>query len=150
MKTALALLLMLLPFTVLNCVEQSSPDVGTVQSAVAVCGDNSCTPSEEDCGTCPGDCPCPGGFVCSSRQCVPICGDGSCAPGAEDCGTCPVDCPCADGLVCSNRQCVNPDPCGGDPCCGDPCCGDECCRRPWLCCSRPASNGEIELFICQQ
>src|SRR5262245_43619235 len=82
MKLKLALLLLLVPLAALNCTLPSSPNVSTAQSALAVCGDNSCAPGEEDCGTCPGDCPCPGGFVCSQRQCVPVCGDGSCAPGA--------------------------------------------------------------------
>lgn len=145
MKSPLVWFLLMLPLGVLNCAQEySTPELGTTQSELAVCGDGSCAPGEEDCGTCPGDCPCPGGFVCSSRQCVPVCGDGSCAPGAEDCGTCPVDCPCPDGLVCSNRQCVSADPCGGDPCCGD-----ICCTRPHLCCQVQAANGEIELQICQ-
>ena len=119
MKFTLALLLMLVPFTALNCTQPSSPDVNTTESAVAVCGDGSCAPGVEDCGTCPGDCPCPDGFTCSQRQCVPVCGDGSCAPGVEDCGTCPVDCPCPGGLTCQYRQCLHPcalsESCGPQP-----------------------------------
>jgi len=101
-------------------------------ATAATCGDGVCAPGVEDCGTCPGDCPCwQPGTICSSRQCVPVCGDNFCAPSLEDCGTCPVDCPCPDGTSCQNRQCVSapPDPCEADPVC----CGDICCRRPWKC-----------------
>ena len=149
MKTALALMFMMFPLLILNCTTDYT-DTASTQSSLAVCGDGACTPNVEDCGTCPGDCPCPGGFVCSNRQCVPVCGDGSCAPGVEDCGTCPVDCPCPGGLACSNRQCVDPDPCHGDPCCGDPCCGDPCCRRPQSCCFVSGPDGQTSLVICPQ
>src|SRR3954471_1223816 len=81
MRTPLALFLLILPLTVLSCAQQDAI-TATNQSVLAVGGDGACTRSLEDCGTCPGDCPCPGGFVCSNRQCVPVCGDGSCAPGA--------------------------------------------------------------------
>jgi hypothetical protein len=147
-RISLALLVMILPLTVLNCTQyESSPTMSATQNELAVCGDQACTPNVEDCGTCPGDCPCPGGFVCSNRQCVPVCGDGSCAPGVEDCGNCPIDCPCFGGATCQNHQCVS-DPCNGDPCCGDPCCGDICCRRPQLCCNVPAAEGGTKLVIC--
>jgi hypothetical protein len=150
MRSKLALILMILPLAVLNCMpDNPAPSVATTESEITSCDNNgACAPNIEDCGTCPGDCPCPGGFVCSNRQCVPICGDNSCAPGAEDCGTCPIDCPCPGGTFCSNRQCVS-DPCNGDPCCGDPCCGDICCRRPHLCCPVMNANGQTELTICQ-
>jgi hypothetical protein len=144
MRAALTLILVTLALTVLNCtMEDSARDITTTmtttttQELLAVCGDNICTPGAEDCGTCPGDCPCGSGFTCSNRVCVPVCGDGVCSPGAEDCGTCPVDCPCPGGLTCRNRQCVS-DPCDGDP----------CCQRPHLCCSVPAADGTTTLVIC--
>jgi hypothetical protein len=143
MRTPLALFLLILPLMMLNCAQQDAI-TATNQSVLAVCGDGACTPSLEDCGTCPGDCPCPGGFVCSNRQCVPVCGDGSCAPGAEDCGTCPVDCPCPGGQFCSNRQCVS-DPCASDPVC----CGDFCCLHPNRCCFGTGSDGQVTQFVCQ-
>jgi hypothetical protein len=34
------------------------------------CGDGSCAPGVEDCGKCPGDCPCPAGKSCENSQCV--------------------------------------------------------------------------------
>jgi len=34
-----------------------------------ICGDGKCAPGVEDCGKCPGDCPCPGGKSCQNNQC---------------------------------------------------------------------------------
>jgi len=34
-----------------------------------VCGDKKCAPGVEDCGKCPGDCPCPSGKSCQNNQC---------------------------------------------------------------------------------
>ena len=59
--------------------------------ACSTCGNGVCDGYPEDCGTCPGDCPCPGGTQCENRQCVTFCGNGSC-DGGEDCGSCPRDC----------------------------------------------------------
>ncbi len=142
----LTLMLVTLGLTVLSCtIDDSPPDPTTVeitnvtsQDLFATCGDAVCTPGVEDCGTCPGDCPCADGFTCSNRQCVPICGNGVCSPGAEDCGTCPVDCPCPDGLTCRNRQCVAQDPCNGDI----------CCLRPHLCCTVQTAAGTSTQIIC--
>ncbi|MBR57033.1 MAG: hypothetical protein CMH54_03135 [Myxococcales bacterium] len=36
----------------------------------AVCGDQTCAPGIEDCGSCPGDCPCASGTSCVQNQCV--------------------------------------------------------------------------------
>jgi hypothetical protein len=86
----------------------------------AVCGDQICAPNVEDCGNCPGDCPCwQQGTFCSGGQCVGHCGDNFCAPNLENCGNCPIDCACPGGTVCQNNQCR-------EPC-------DFCCRKPWLC-----------------
>jgi hypothetical protein len=66
----------------------------------------------EDCKSCPGDCPCPGGTDCNNTgQCVqpnlPECGNGKCKPGVEDCKSCPSDCPCPGGTDCNNTgQCI--------------------------------------------
>jgi len=40
------------------------------------CGDGACAPGVEDCGSCPGDCPCPPGNACELGQCVPGGGGG--------------------------------------------------------------------------
>jgi len=92
------------------------------------CGNGSCAPGVEDCGSCPGDCPCPPNMVCEAGQCVddgggdpPECGNGSCTPGLEDCARCPGDCPCPPNTVCEASQCV--DDGGGDP----PECGNGSC-----------------------
>ncbi|RME53640.1 hypothetical protein D6783_01400, partial [Candidatus Woesearchaeota archaeon] len=33
------------------------------------CGDGTCTPSSENCSTCPQDCACPKGFACIQKSC---------------------------------------------------------------------------------
>ncbi len=68
----------------------------------AQCGDNVCNLGE-NCGTCPGDCPCAQGQVCIQNACsVPIvCGDGACSVGQENCATCLADCPCEPGRICN-------------------------------------------------
>ena len=49
-----------------SCVDSTPPDPPPTTG----CGDGSCAPGEEDCGTCPGDCPCPPGKSCKNNQCV--------------------------------------------------------------------------------
>lgn len=54
---------------------QAASEAGVIDTAPtavsAICGDNVCTPSLEDCGTCLSDCPCwQAGTVCSGGQCI--------------------------------------------------------------------------------
>ena len=83
------------------------PDNHECQEHICVyvpwCGDGECnTDLDENCATCPGDCPCEGcGKECVNNACKSTacdnkeCGDDGC--GAE-CGTCPEDEECVEGL----------------------------------------------------
>ena len=107
------------------------------------CGDGICAPGVEDCGVCPGDCPCPDGQSCVDRQCKTppaACGDGTCAPGVEDCGLCPSDCPCPTGQSCSNRQCQAQQ-------CGTASCGAGCAYKPAFSVSATQVNANQEVVF---
>ena len=136
-RAILALILLAIPFA-MNCSISDAPTTATAERELAVCGDGSCAPGVENCGNCPGDCPCASGTACSLSQCVPVCGNGQCFPGVENCGNCATDCPCPGGTTCQNQQCRPPDPCDGDI----------CCRKPWLCCEQAKADGESELVVC--
>ncbi len=41
----------------------------TCEEPKPICGDGKCAPGAEDCGKCPGDCPCPSGKSCQNNQC---------------------------------------------------------------------------------
>jgi hypothetical protein len=102
------------------------------------CGDGTCAPFDEDCGSCPGDCPCATGSQCSGNVCVaiPSCGNGSCDPGTgEDCESCGLDCACPEGSHCENRTCVP----GEGLSCGD--IGGNYCSTSGSCPAGSASLG---------
>ena len=74
----------------------------------AVCDDGVCAPGQEDCGTCPGDCPCPEGQSCEDHACV----EAGCTP--ETCGSLGVDCGVVDdgcGVALNCGPCDPPDDC---------------------------------------
>ncbi len=127
------------------CVGECTKECGACQLATE-CGNGLCEPGE-DCGACPGDCPCKPGYwcnqdVCQEGECPTQCDGLECG---EDgcggvCGVCPDEMSyCYDGLcfadckpVCEGKTCGD-DACGGV--CGecgegDVCLEDNCCS-PW-------------------
>ncbi len=106
---------------------------------VPVCGNSTCEGPDENCATCPGDCPCPVGASCDpdfgfcSGGTVPaVCPNGSCEV-TENCDTCPDDCAmgafctCGDGVCDAGENCVS---CSAD--CG--CAGGATCDTTWGVC----------------
>ncbi len=77
----------------------------TLRARRAVCGDNMCS-GLENCGNCPGDCPCSGKCrrLRSRYACV---GDHHCSRRhGENCKNSPADCRCTGGKVCMpNGRC---------------------------------------------
>ena len=104
------------------------PPAGCVYTSITCNNNGACDPAcNEDCNTCPADCPCPACTTCntSTGVCDPDCPDGTCdAVSGEDCNTCPGDCPCPN-------PCLPCDP--GTGVCGTPiagcCCGDGICEN---------------------
>ena len=64
----------------------AAPRGGT--PATSACGNGTCD-ADEDCTSCPDDCPGRTGGKPSLRFC---CGNGSCEPVGEDANICPIDC----------------------------------------------------------
>jgi hypothetical protein len=119
--------------------------------AQASCGDNFCAPVLEDCGTCPGDCPCWPGTTCSHNQCLDNgCGDDTCSA-SEDCSTCPDDCGCEEGSSCQAGACrPGPVTCSnGIPDPGEDCfnCPSDVAFKPTAAVSLPyPTSGQQVLF----
>jgi hypothetical protein len=90
------------------------------------CGDSVCTTVLENCGNCPGDCPCTmPGTTCIGGQCHTYCGNGTCEPVVEDNCNCPGDCPpvCGNGTCDCEETCAScPSECGACQICGDGSC----------------------------
>ena len=88
----------------------------------AVCGDGTCSDSE-DCAGCPDDCGCADGEECVDGICMTpsVCSNGDCEPG-EDCANCEADCGCADGETCTDGVCTAPADCGDGTCGADESC----------------------------
>ncbi|MBN1770829.1 MAG: hypothetical protein JXB32_06205 [Deltaproteobacteria bacterium] len=87
-------------------------ETGRCNAGPSTCGDGTCG-AGENCATCPADCGCPAGQVCSGGVCVIVtgCGDGSCGAG-ENCATCPADCGCPSGQICdAGGVCRTPGAC---------------------------------------
>ncbi len=63
------------------------------------CGDGSCDSGDENCSTCPKDCPVPDGSMCCDGIVIQ--------------GDCCIDSDCQDAQICHNNQCVT-DSDGGD------------------------------------
>lgn len=121
-----------------------------------LCNDSKCIwdGGSENCGTCPGDCPCPRGMGCVNEKCKSICGDGLCVKAisgilatdetcdscAEDCGSCDAG-TCGDGDCGSGEYALN---------CPQDCtiCGDAYCTGAETCDSCAGDCGPCVDYFC--
>lgn len=109
---------------------------------VPKCGDGKCDGNQwnENCQSCPEDCGCAGGEICSNATCqkVECNNDGTC-DSWENCGNCLEDCPCSFGKYCDDNTCKWEVP---------PTCGDGTCNTWENCGKCPADCGCPENTAC--
>jgi hypothetical protein len=113
-----------------------STELATWQNIPLLTCPNGACGLDENCSTCPQDCPCPIGQQCQNGVCVDIvtCPNGICGPG-ENCSNCAEDCPCPPGQQCQNGSCVTILTCPNGVC--GP--GENCSNCPQDC---PCPSGQ--------
>ncbi|MCK6508655.1 matrixin family metalloprotease [Myxococcota bacterium] len=113
-----------------------------IPSGGAVCGNGSCD-GNEDCSSCPKDCPCPSGQQCQGGICITpsTCGNGAC-DASENCATCAQDCACPPTQICNAGKCEENKPqCGNGICDNNETC--DACKADCLCPEGLACNNGL-------